>query len=202
MLYIVAAKLFDPVLIVLGLAVGRLSPSVRIAAIWTAVVALGGEWLVTDGYPRMGTFLLGLACAACWTGLGQYWRNYKRLKLIGTLTRMANWMEAIERTRYSQPIGAGGEIKSLPEYQQAQAISDFEAGVKYIEQFPRHVVTEEVIRERQIARRLGQDLRAEVIATLLDRLIDQNLAMEPEDFAKLHAGAQRGGAPGAAERSI
>ena len=100
---------------------------------------------------------------------------------------MIGWMVAVERTRRTMPIGSGGGIDSLPRDQQARAIKDLEAGMAAVAKFPRHVITAELIQERQIALKLGQQERAYAAGNLLEHLIDRNLALGAEDFMKSYS---------------
>lgn len=112
---------------------------------------------------------------------------FRKLALGGHLTRMTNWMEAVEHTRRTMPIGAGGGIDSLPRDQQARAVRELEAGMAVVAKFPRHVITAELIKNRQVALQLGRHVRAESIGNLLEHLIEQNLALGAEDFLKSYA---------------
>lgn len=112
---------------------------------------------------------------------------FKQLALGGHLTKMTNWMEAIEHTRRTMPIGAGGGIDSLPRDQQARAIRELEAGMAALSKYPRHVITAELIKNRQVALQFGRHMRADAIGNLLEHLIAQNIALGAEDFLKSYA---------------
>ena len=112
---------------------------------------------------------------------------FKQYGLLRHLTKMMNWMVAMERTRRTMPIGAGGGIDSLPRDQQARAVRELEAGMTAVSKFPRHVITAELIKERQIAMKLGQRERADAAGDLLEHLIEHNLALGAEDFMKSYA---------------
>jgi hypothetical protein len=96
-------------------------------------------------------------------------------------------MEVIEQTRRTMPIGAGGGIDSLPRNQQLRAIRELEAGMAALAKYPRHVITAELIKNRQVALQLGRRTRADAIGKLLDHLIAQNIALGAEDFLKSYA---------------
>lgn len=112
---------------------------------------------------------------------------FKQIGLVRHLTKMMNWMVAMERTRRTMPAGAGGGIDSLPRDQQARAIRELEAGMAAVSKFPRHIITAELIKERQIALKLGQRERADAAGNLLEYLIEHNLALAAEDFMKSYA---------------
>ena len=132
MFYVLLAKAFDPVVLILGLIGGRLSRSWVYAAIVAVAIAVVGETVVNNGYE---TLLVSLLVAAMWTSLGFLLRKRKpkietedgapltrqapmnvfsQMALGNHLTKMTNWMEAIELTRHTRPIGAGGGVDSLP----------------------------------------------------------------------------------------
>jgi hypothetical protein len=129
---------------------------------------------------------VALGCAALYSW-GIAVNIFKQIALGGHLTKMTNWMEAIEHTRRTMPIGAGGGIDSLPHDQQARAIRDLEAGMAALAKFPRHVITAELIKNRQVALQFGRQTRADAIANLLEHLIEQNVALGAEDFLKSYA---------------
>lgn len=109
---------------------------------------------------------------------------FKGIALGGHLSKMTNWMEAIEHTRSTMPIGAGGGIDSLPRGQQVRAVIDLEAGMRAMSKFPRHEVTAQLVRNYQLARRLGRETRASAIGNLLEHLIEHDLALNQDDFLK------------------
>lgn len=93
-------------------------------------------------------------------------------------------MEAMEHTRATMPIGAGGGIDSLPLSQQARAIKQLEAGMMAMSKFPRHEVTAQLVRNYKLAKQMGRGIRAVAIGNLLEHLIEHNLALNEEDFLK------------------
>jgi len=202
MFYVLLAKIFDPVVLILGLVGGRLSRSWAYAAIVAVVIAVVGEAIINNGYE---TLLPSLVVAAVWTSIGFLARKpkpkivtegaaqlarqapvniFRQIALGHYLTKMTNWMEAIELTRLTMPIGAGGGIDSLPRDRQARAIRELEAGMAAL---AKHLITAELIKNRQLALQLGRNVRAEAIAKLLEHLIEQNVALGSEDFLKSYA---------------
>ncbi len=205
MFYVLLAKAFDPVVLILGLIGGRLSRSWLYVAIVAIVIAVVGETVVNDGYE---TLLASLVVAALWTSLGFLLRKRKpkieaeeralvtrqapmnvfsQMALGNHLTKMTNWMEAIELTRHTRPIGAGGGVDSLPRDQQARMTRDFEAGMAALAKYPRHVITAELIKNRQVALQFGRHMRAEAQVHLLDHLIERGVALGGDDFLKSYA---------------
>lgn len=109
---------------------------------------------------------------------------FKQLALGGHLTKMANWMEAMEQTRRAMPIGAGGGIESLPRDQLARAMTELQAGRAAVGKFPRHVITAELLKNRLVALQFGRHVRAQAIENLLEDLIERDLALGIDDFLK------------------
>lgn len=205
MFYVLLAKAFDPVVLILGLVGGRLSRSWVYAVIVAVVIAVVGETILNNGYE---TLPVSLVVAALWTSLGFILRKRKpkivtdksapvarqapmnvfsQMALGNHLTKMTNWMEAIENTRHTRPIGAGGGVDSLPRDQQARMTRDFEAGMAALSKYPRHVITAELIKNRQVALQFGRHLRAEAQVHLLDHLIERGVALGGDDFLKSYA---------------
>lgn len=109
---------------------------------------------------------------------------FRGMALGGHLSKMTNWMEAIEHTRLTMPIGAGGGLDSLPLSRQARAIKDLEAGMRAMSKFPRHEVTAQLVRNYRLAQQLGRQTRASAIGNLLEHLVEHDLALNTEDFMK------------------
>jgi hypothetical protein len=120
-------------------------------------------------------------------GVGIAVNIFKQISIGGHLTKMTNWMEAIEQTRQTMPIGAGGGIDSLPPSMQARAIRELSAGKVALAKRPRHVVTAELLKNREVALQFGRHGRASAITKLLEHLIDREIALGLEDFLKSYA---------------
>jgi hypothetical protein len=112
---------------------------------------------------------------------------FKQIALGNHLTKMTNWMEAIESTRLSMPIGAGGGLDSLSPDQRARATRDLELGMATMAKYPRHVVTAELLKNQQVALQLGRHSRAEAQEILFDYLVERGVALGTEEFLKSYA---------------
>lgn len=111
----------------------------------------------------------------------------RRFRLGRHLTRMTNIFEAIERTRGTMFIGAGGGIDSLPLAAQRRAETVFEKGLKYLQSYPRHEVTRELAKNARLADAMGRSARVLAINRLIESLSQSGVALGLDDFAKSYA---------------
>jgi hypothetical protein len=201
MLYVMLANLLDPIVIALALLGGYFSRSWLPVLLLSVLIAVVGEAIVGHSF-EIETLLMRVLAAFIWGFIGYAagaGRRRKRanangapsvlsqLSLGNHLTKMTNWMEAIENTRLTMYAGAGGGIDSLPRDQQARAVKELEAGMAAVAKYPRHVITAELIKNRQVALQLGRRTRADAIGNLLENLISRDLALGAEDFLKSYA---------------
>ncbi|RYG99031.1 MAG: hypothetical protein EON58_05280 [Alphaproteobacteria bacterium] len=98
------------------------------------------------------------------------------------LTAMANVFEAIERTRHTHHIGAGGGIDSLPRGDQQNAVAILQKGMTKLAKVPPNVVTRELIKNMQVANGFGRADRVSGMARLLDFLVEKQLAQPLDSF--------------------
>ena len=106
------------------------------------------------------------------------------LRLGGHLTKLSDIFEAIELTRLTMPIGAGGGLDSLGPQRMIAAVAQLEKSTVFLKKFPRHRVTEELLKNAKVAAQLGRDVRVEGMGKLLDWLIGHDLAMDLETFRR------------------
>lgn len=134
----------------------------------------------------MWTFVVVvLVCLALWFGGGKsVWRN---LRMGAQLTRMTNVFEAIEQTRHTHPIGAGGGIDSLPLRDQMASTITLMRGLEHLRQFPRHVVTLELVKNMKVAESFGRTMRVQGMMRLLDFLVENDVALGRDEFLASYA---------------
>jgi hypothetical protein len=112
---------------------------------------------------------------------------FKQIAFGNHLARMTTWVEVMERSRAALPVGMGGGIDSLLPDQQARALREMEAGYEFIRKVPRHLVTENLFKNREMALQFGRHERANAIALLYDRLVENDLALGAEDYVRSYA---------------
>jgi hypothetical protein len=184
MLTLILAKAADPITLVLGLIGGWFSRAWIYAAFVAAGIATAAEIVINGSLSDVDTLFAGFLATLVWTSFGFLLKNRKYMVLGNHLTKMTNWMEAIEQTRHTMPIGAGGGIDSLPQHQQTQAVRDLEAGMIAAAKFPPFYVTAALVKNQQMALQLGRHVRVTAIDRLLERLVERNIALGPEDFQR------------------
>jgi hypothetical protein len=111
----------------------------------------------------------------------------KQFRMGQHLTRMTNIFEEIEHTRYTMHIGAGGGVDSLPPARQRQAEAEFEQGISYLKNYPRHEVTRELMKNALLAERMDRPVRVIAIHRLIEALTRLDVALEVGEFAKSYA---------------
>ena len=114
-------------------------------------------------------------------------RPIRQFRLGQHLTRMTNVIEAMESTRHAMPIGAGGGIDSRPVNAQRKADAIFEKGLAYLQNYPRHEVTRELVKNAQLADAMGRSTRVIAINRLIESLSQSGIALGLDDFAKSYA---------------
>jgi hypothetical protein len=111
---------------------------------------------------------------------------FRQIALGNHLARMTSWMERIEAERRLLPIGTDG-ADGLSLSDQARCQRDLHTGMAALAKYPRHLVTEAIIKNQRIALSLGRHERAEAQHQLLGNLIHKGLALSLEDFSKSYA---------------
>lgn len=134
----------------------------------------------------MWTFIaVAVVGLAVWFGGGQ--RAWRNIRMGAQLTRMANVFEAIEQTRYTHPVGAGGGIDSLPPRDQMTSMITLKQGLEHLRQFPRHVVTREAVKNMKVAESFGRTMRVRGMMRLLDFLVENDVALGRDEFLASYA---------------
>ena len=101
-----------------------------------------------------------------------------------TLTKLTNLFEEIERTKYTHFIGAGGGIDSLPISRQKELEKKLPNWMATISARPRDVVTRELLKNIKISQKFNRTERIKAQAKLLEKLIEQGIALDLETFKK------------------
>lgn len=124
-----------------------------------------------------------------WLGLGivaffLLRKPFRQFRMGQHMSRMATVFEEIEATRHRNPIGAGGDIDSLPIDRKVRALAVLREGASYLNAFPRHVVTRELVKNALLAEQMGRSGRAVAINNLIDCLAAEGVALHPDEFMK------------------
>lgn len=114
-------------------------------------------------------------------------RPIRQIRMGLHLTAMTNIVEEMELTRQTMPIGAGGGVDSLPLGRQRQADRILDRGMSFMRNYPRHVVTRELVKNAALADRLGRSGRAFAISRLIEILESSGIALGLDDFAKSYS---------------
>ena len=101
-----------------------------------------------------------------------------------TLTKLTNLFEEIERTKYTHFIGARGGIDSLPISRQKELEKKLPKWMATISARPRDVVTRELLKNIKISQKFNRTERIKAQAKLLEKLIEQGIALDLETFKK------------------
>lgn len=139
--------------------------------------ALDDGWIVT----------ILIALGAIPLGQMLFKEPMRQYRMGQHLTRMTNIFEEIERTRSSMPIGVGGGVDSLPLARQVRANNEFEQALGYLKIYPRHEVTRELVKNAQLAERMGRPVRVIAIGKLIEVLVQAGAALDMDDFMKSYA---------------
>lgn len=103
------------------------------------------------------------------------------------LTAMANVFEAIERTRQTHMIGAGGGIDSLPHDQRDKAMRTLQKGMTVISKVPPAIVTRELVKNLKVADSLGRAVRVQGMLRMLEILAEDGVAQPLDEFVASHS---------------
>jgi hypothetical protein len=104
--------------------------------------------------------------------------------LGNALTGLTNVSEEIERTRHTMPIGAGGGLNSLPLIRQRELAEKIPKWLNTLRKHPRHIITRELLKNIKVSEQFGRSERINAQIKLLERLIDDGVALDIEEFAK------------------
>ncbi|CAM5180033.1 hypothetical protein CDEN61S_02891 [Castellaniella denitrificans] len=98
------------------------------------------------------------------------------------LTKMTNIFEAVVRTKIGAFAGAGGGFDSLPPHQMTLYLSELKSRSEKLRRFPKHVITQELLKSARISVQLNRSTRMEAQQKLLDLLIGEGIAMDLKTF--------------------
>lgn len=134
-----------------------------------------------------GIVIVLIALGALVLGLMLFGQPIRQFRMGQHLARITSVFEEVERTRSTMPIGAGGGIDSLPLARQARANTEFEQALAYLKIYPRHEVTRELVKNAQLAERMGRPIRVVAIGRLIETLVQKGVALDIDDFMKSYA---------------
>lgn len=98
-----------------------------------------------------------------------------------TMTKMVNLIEELENNRKAAGEGYG---TILPESRVGQIELELERGVELFRKFPRHIVTENLIKNVRIASKFGDNKRIEASQAVLEFLVEEGVALDLDTFEK------------------
>lgn len=113
---------------------------------------------------------------------------FSGMALGNALTKLTNVFEEMEHTRHTMPIGAGGGINSLPKARQQEIERKMPNWLATLKKQPRHVVTQELLKNMKVSQQLRRAEREVAQAKLLEWLINEDVALDLETFAKSYLG--------------
>lgn len=149
---------------------------------------LGGNFPIDSAYPatqdKSYSLVLGaeLALGVTMKKMG----FFAQMAFGNALTKLTNLEEELEHSRRTMYIGAGGGIESLPKVRQQELELKFPKWIETLRSQPSHVVTRELMKNIQLNQRVGREQRIDAQIRLLKRLVDQGIAMDPDEFIKAH----------------
>ncbi|MFC0337612.1 hypothetical protein SAMN05421848_1598 [Kushneria avicenniae] len=106
---------------------------------------------------------------------------FGKLKAGKALTRIVSLIEEVEYNRKPPSEGHG---TYLSEERGAQIERDIYQHSDVLRKFPRHVVTEKLLKNVRIAQRFGDNQRIEASAKALDFLVEEGIALDLDTFEK------------------
>lgn len=109
--------------------------------------------------------------------------NFIQQIILGhNLTKMTNIFEAVVHTKIGAFVGAGGGFDSLPPHQMTSYLSELKSRSEKLRRYPKHVITQELLKNARISVQLNRSTRMEAQKRLLDFLIDEGIAMDIKTF--------------------
>ena len=109
---------------------------------------------------------------------------FSQIAFGNALTKLTNLSEELEASVQNMPIGAGGGFESLPPSRQREIDSKLPKWLNTLRKQPRHVVTRELLKNVRVSEQLGRPGRINAQLKLLERLIEKDIALGIEEFAK------------------
>jgi hypothetical protein len=96
-------------------------------------------------------------------------------------TKMANLLEEVERNRKPKEEGYGSRLSTA----RLQHIEqEMQRNMDYLRSFPRHLVTENTLKNIRIASKFNDAARVQIYADLLQGLIEEGIALDLDTFEK------------------
>ncbi|WP_141638467.1 hypothetical protein [Halomonas sp. KM-1] len=106
------------------------------------------------------------------------------LMLGNALTKLTNFFVDLEESRNYNFIGAGGGFDSLPRHKRELYEKKVEKWMGTLKKHPRHIITQELIKNMRVSQSLNRTERAKAQFQLLEFLINEGIALSLEDFEK------------------
>ncbi|MBV2181094.1 MAG: hypothetical protein KUL86_07640 [Castellaniella sp.] len=106
----------------------------------------------------------------------------QKIMLGHHLTKMTNIFEIVVNTKTDAFAGTGGGFDSLPPHQMTQYLSELKLRSKKLRHHPKHVITQELLKNARISAQLNRTNRLEAQQRLLDLMIEEGIAMDLKTF--------------------
>ena len=108
------------------------------------------------------------------------------------LAKLTNVFVEIEMTRSTSLVGAGGGLDSLPASRQAAISAKLPKWLGTLQRRTRAEVTREVLKNMHVVQRSGNALRMKAQARMLETLVREGIAQDPDQFLDgIGAGSRR-----------
>lgn len=104
------------------------------------------------------------------------------LKMGHALTSLVTVLEEIAPTPGMRLVGIAGGLHSLPVGRRSELEAKIPKWLNTLRQHPRHAVTRELIKNAMLASRSGRHQRAEAYGQLLERLVQDGIALDLHAF--------------------
>lgn len=110
--------------------------------------------------------------ALFWVAVGRgWWRDYKLGVHLARLTTL------FERINGYGALYASSQITE--QEKEAARVS-----MAFLRQFPRHVITRELMKNAIVAQNFGRSGRLAAIGTLMDTLVEEGVALDGDEFVR------------------
>jgi hypothetical protein len=98
------------------------------------------------------------------------------------LTKMTNIFEIVVNTKTGVFAGTGGGFDSPPPHQMTQYLGELKLRSEKLRRHPKHVITQELLKNARISVQPNRSNRLEAQQRLLDLLIEEGIAMDLKTF--------------------
>ena len=107
-----------------------------------------------------------------WVAVGRrWWRDYK----LGVhLTRLTTFFERVN--------GYGVLYAASQITEQEKDVA--RVSMAFLRQFPRHVITRELLKNSIVAQSFGRSGRVAAISTLMEALVEEGVALDADEFVR------------------